>query len=254
MVGGSSGEALLLDDDERIALWSAAREEAGDRLLIAGTGAESTRTTIRLSKAAADAGADALLVQPPAFFKGAMSVAALDAHFRALADAVSIPVIVYQVPLKFSTLDLDNDWIASISAHPNVIGIKDSRGKLDLVELLVSTCADGFQVLVGNGAILQPALAAGAVGGILGIANLMPAECVEIVRAHRAGDADRAAAVQSRVAPPHVEIIGGMGIPGLKYGLDLLGMAGGSPRPPLHPLADDRRETVRSLLAEAGVL
>lgn len=253
VVGGTSGEAVLLDEDERFALWSVAREELGDRILIAGTGAESTRASVRLAMAAADAGADALLVQPPAFFKGAMSAAALDAHFREVADASPVPVIVYQVPLKCSTLDLPNDWVAEISHHPNVVGIKDSRGKLELVEELVQKCAPGFQVLVGSGAILYAGLQAGAVGGILGVANLMAEDCAEICRAFAAGDDARAEEVQRWVAPVHNTIVAVMGVPGLKAALDRMGMHGGRPRMPLHPLAAERVPELEAALTEAGI-
>ncbi len=250
VVGGSTGEALLLDEDERVELLTIAREELDDgRLLIAGTGAESTRATVRLTQAARAAGADAVLVQPPAFFRGAMTREALDRHYRELADAALLPIIVYQVPLKFSTLDLDNDWIAELSHHPNVVGIKDSRGRLEVVKELVDRCADDFSVLVGNGAILADALELGARGGILGVANLMPEECCEIHEAHTAGDRDRAHAVQARVAPVHNAIVGTMGVPGVKFALDHLGRCGGEPRPPLLPLADAHRTEVRELLA-----
>ena len=106
VVGGSTGEAVLLDEDERVRLWEAAREALGDRILIGGTGAESLRATIRLTKAAAAAGADAVLVQPPAFYRGAMRAEVLADHFRAVADASPVPVIVYQVPLHLGSLDI----------------------------------------------------------------------------------------------------------------------------------------------------
>ena len=111
VVGGSTGEAVYLDDDERTLALEATRDLLDDgRLMIAGTGAESTRRTIQLSKAAIDLGADALLVQPPSFYKGAMSDDVVRDHFVAVADAVSAPVILYQVPLRFSTLDWPTDW------------------------------------------------------------------------------------------------------------------------------------------------
>ena len=253
VVGGTSGEAVLLDEEERVALWQVAREELGDRLLIAGTGAESTRASLRLAMAAADAGADALLVQPPAFFKGAMSAAALTAHYREVAETSPVPVIIYQVPLKCSSLDLSNEWIAEMSKHPNVVGVKESRGKFELVQELVEQCAPGFQILVGSGALLLEGLRVGAAGGILGVANLMAADCAEICRAHAAGDDARAEAVQQWVAPVHNSIVVGMGVPGLKAALDRLGMQGGRPRPPLHPLAVEKLPELEGTLAAAGI-
>jgi 4-hydroxy-2-oxoglutarate aldolase len=253
VVAGSTGEAVLLDEAERLRLLEAAREALGERLLIAGTGAESRRTTLRLTEAAAGAGADAVLVQPPAFYKGAMTSKATGDHFRAVADASPLPVLIYQVPLKMSTLDLPNDLIVELSEHPNIVGIKDSRGKLELIRDLVERCEPGFQVIVGNGALLLPALEAGAAGGILGVANLMPGACTAVFRAWKAGRPEEARSVQGRVAPVHISVIGGMGVPGVKAALDRLGMQGGPPRPPLRPLGTPELDEVEAVLRAAGL-
>lgn len=253
VVGGSTGEAVLLDAAERSNCWAAAREVAPDLAVIAGTGAESTRTTIRMCRAAAQTGADAVLVQPPAFYRGAMTREALSDHFRAVADASPVPVIVYQVPLRMSTLDLPLGLLAELSEHDNVTGVKDSRGRLELIRDIVDATTDDFQVLVGSGALLQSALDAGAVGGILGVANLVPDWCARIHAAHLRGDAEEAARIQSRVAPLHTGIVGGMGVPGVKHALDLLDRAGGPPRSPLRPLAEPGRVEVMRLLTEAGL-
>jgi len=255
VVGGSTGEAVLLDDDERQASLEATRDLLdSDRLMVAGTGAESTRRTIALSRRAVDAGADALLVQPPAFYKGAMSDDVVRDHFLAVAESVEVPVILYQVPLRFCTLDLSTGLVAELSRHSNIIGIKDSRGNLDLVGELVTQTSPDFQVLVGNGALLYASLEVGAVGGILGVANLAPAETSAIHAAFRSDDHSEAGRIQKAVAPAHREIIGGFGVPGVKVGLDLLGYRGGNPRLPLKPLPDRSRDEVQKILSGAGLL
>lgn len=254
VVGGSTGEAVLLDASERVMSWEVAREAGPDAVLIAGTGAESTRTTIRMCRAAADAGADAVLVQPPAFYKGAMTPPVLAAHYGAVAEASPVPVIVYQVPLRMSTLDFPTPLLAELSEHDNIVGMKDSRGDLDRLREVVDATSRDFQMLVGSGALLHAALEAGAVGGILGIANIVPAWCAAIFAAHVAGEESEAAALQSKIAPLHTGIVGGMGVPGVKYGLDTLGLAGGSPRSPLQPLAESGRTAVEALLSEAGLI
>lgn len=254
VVGGSTGEAVLLDESERSLLWEEAREQLGDRLLVAGTGAESLKATLRLTRAAASEGADAVLVQPPSFYKGAMSAQVLEDHFRAVADASAVPVIVYQVPLHLNTLDIPNEVTARLSEHPNVVGIKDSRGKLELVEELVGLCVEGFQILVGNGALLFPALESGAVGGILGVANILPGESAGIAAQWKDGNRSEAARLQEVVAPVHRGVVGGMGVPGVKKALDMIGLRGGAPRPPLRPLAESREEELREILRTAGVL
>lgn len=254
VVGGSTGEAVLLDASERVTSWEIAREVGPEILLIAGTGAESTRTTVRMCRAAAEAGADAVLVQPPAFYKGAMTPPVLADHYRVVADASPVPVIVYQVPLRMSTLDFPTPLLAELSEHGNIVGMKDSRGDLDRLREVVDATTPDFQMLVGSGALLHAALEAGAVGGILGIANLVPAWCVGIQAAHVAGDEKEAAGLQSQVSPLHTGIVGGMGVPGVKFGLDRLGLVGGSPRSPLRPLGDPGRTAVQALLSEAGLI
>ncbi len=254
VVGGSTGEAVLLDEDERMTLLEGARDLVpDDRLVVAGTGAESTRTTIRRCKASAGTGADAVLVQPPAFYRGAMTDAALLEHYRAVADASPIPVILYQVPLRMSTLEFSTQLVADLAKIANVVGIKDSRGSLELVAELVDRTPDAFQVLVGSGAILYAGLEVGAVGGILAVANLAPGPSAAIHTAHRAGDSAEAGRMQEVVAPLHVEIVAAMGVPGVKAGLDVLGLRGGDPRPPLRPLPDRKRESVASVLDHAGL-
>lgn len=255
LIAGSTGEAVYLDDGDLAELLEATRDVVPqDRLVLVGTGAESTRATIRKTKKAADAGADAVLVKPPAFYKAAMTPEALARHYRAVADASPVPVIVYQVPLRLSTLELPTGLVAELSKHPNVVGIKDSRGNLELVGELVDHCADGFQVVVGAGHILYGGLEMGAVGGIVAVGLMAPAEAAEISVAFHEGRKADAGRVQERIAPVHTGIVGGMGVPGIKAAMDMLGMRGGSPRPPLLPVAQARREEVRAVLETAGLL
>lgn len=255
VIGGSTGEAVLLDEDERRALLEAARHVVdGERLLVAGTGAESTRATLRLCRTAAETGADAVLVQPPAFYRSAMAPDVLSEHYRRVADASAVPVLVYQVPLKMSTLDLPNGLICELSRHENVVGVKDSRGSLELVGELVDGCHKDFQVLVGNGALLYAALEVGAVGGILGVANLAPAETAAIVAEFREGRAAEAGRLQEKIGPLHKAVVGELGVSGVKSALDLLGLRGGVPRPPLRPLGERKVAEVEQALQRAGLL
>ena len=254
VVGGSTGEAVLLEEDERMVLLEGARDLVPeDRLVVAGTGAESTRSTIRRCKESAGTGADAVLVQPPAFYRGAMTDAALLEHYGAVAAASPIPVILYQVPLRMSTLEFSANLVADLAKIDNFVGIKDSRGSLELVAELVDRTPDTFQVLVGSGAVLYGSLEVGAVGGILAVANLAPGPAAAIHTAHRAGDSAEAGRIQEAVAPMHAEIVAAMGVPGVKAGLDLLGLRGGDPRLPLRPLSDRDRESVASVLDHAGL-
>ena len=252
LTAGSTGESVFLEDAERIALLEAARDVIpSDAVLIAGTGAESTRQTIRLNKEAADAGADAVLVSPPAYYKGAMTPEVLARHYRAVADASPVPVLIYQVPLRLSTLEFPTGLVAELSRHPNIVGIKDSRGKLELVAELVEATSEDFQVLVGSGAILYGALEVGAVGGIVAVGLMASAEAAEISVAYGEGRTAEAGRIQERIAPVHNAIVGGMGVPGVKAALDVLGLHGGAPRAPLAPASEARIEEIRGVLAAA---
>ncbi len=248
VIGGSTGEAVLLDTEERDRCVRLARAAAGNLKIIAGTGAESRRHTLRLTRMASDAGADAVLVQPPAFYTGAMSEGILIEHFTAIADASPIPVFVYQVPPKFATLVFADDVIARLAEHSNIIGLKDSRGDLEGLRRWVEITPGDFEALVGNGALLLDALDAGAVGGILGVANVAPRECADLAQAHADGRRAEAEALRDVVAPLHNGIVGGMGVPGVKAALDRLGAVGGAPRPPLRPLPSARHGELDRLL------
>lgn len=251
---GSTGEGPLLDEDEKVRLTDAARPVIdGGRLLLAGTGAESTRATIRATKAVAEAGADAVLVQPPAYYKPAMTPEALREHFIAVADASPVPVILYQVPPRFSTVELAAGLVAELARHPNVVGIKDSHGDLKTLAGLVDACGANAQVLVGSGAMLYGALEAGAVGGILAVALLATADCAAIQQAFDEGRFAEAGRIQERVAPLHKAVVVEMGNPGIKAALDELGMYGGPLRAPLRPLREKDLPAVRAALAEAGL-
>jgi 4-hydroxy-2-oxoglutarate aldolase len=255
LIAGSTGESVLLDDAERSALVEAAADVAPEgTLVIAGTGAESTRGTIALSKRAAESGADAVLVQPPAFFKGAMTPEVLARHYREVAEASPVPVLIYQVPLRLSTVELPTGLVAELSKHRNIVGIKDSRGQLDLVGELVEQTSDDFQVLVGSGALLYAALETGAVGGIVAVGLLATAEAAEIPLAFAEGRLEDAGRLQERIAPVHQQIVAGMGVPGVKAALDLLGLKGGRPRPPLAPASEQKAQAVREILEAADLL
>jgi len=147
-----------------------------DKLVLAGSGCESTRATIQMTAAMAAAGADAAVVITPCYFKSRMSGPALEQHFRAVADASPIPVVLYSVPANTS-IDLAADVVARLSRHPNIVGVKDSGGDITKIgEMVAATEQEDFQVLAGSASFLLPALAVGAVGGICGLANVLPAQ------------------------------------------------------------------------------
>ena len=255
LIGGSTGESVFLDEEERSKLIEEAREVIPDEaLVIAGTGSEATRHTIQLTRQAAAVGANAVLVSPPAYFKGAMTQETLTSHYRAVADASPVPVLIYQVPLRLSTIEFSTDLVATLSDHPNIIGIKDSRGEIDLLIELVQQTVDGFQVLTGNGSVLYPALGIGAVGGIVAVGLMAADQAANISVAFQAGRLEEAERLQEQIAPVNQSIVGGMGVPGIKAALDLLGFSGGFPRPPLAPVSELGIEEIKGILETADLL
>jgi 4-hydroxy-2-oxoglutarate aldolase len=249
---GSTGEGVLVDPDERTELLAIARELLGDRLMLAGTGAESTRAAIRLCRAAAAQGADAVLVHPPGYFRSLMTPTALLEHYTAVADASPVPVVLYQVPVPFRSVDLELSLIARLSRHPNIVGVKDSTGDVAALRELGRVCADGFALIVGTAAVLQDALDAGACAGILALAAIAPHECAEISHLFKSGEREEAARVQAVAAPLHRAIVARFGVPGVKAALDFLGLAGGPSRSPLQALGPAERAMVEDAMKAAS--
>lgn len=255
LIAGTTGEAVSLARAERkAALELATQVLPEDRLLIAGTGLESTRGTLELCVDAAEAGADAVLVQPPAFYRRAMDASTLAAHYGAVADASPVPVLIYQVPPSCSSVEITSGLLAELSTHPNILGLKDSRGDLAALGETLAHVAAGFRVFAGNGAKLYAALEMGAAGGILGVANLAPTDASEIYESFVAGRTSEAGRIQERVGRLHDAVVGSLGVAGVKAALDLLGLHGGIPRRPLQPLDDRDVGRVREALESAGLL
>lgn len=251
---GSTGEGELLDDDERARLTAFARDVVPSSVvLVAGASANSTRGTIRAVEVVAENGADAVLVHPPGYFGPFLPAAALADHFRAVADAAPVPVLIYHMP-KYTGVTLDPGLMGELVRHPNVAGLKDSSGDLKRFAAYTEACPSDRCLFVGNGTLLYAALELGGVGGILAIGNLLPAMCAEVGTAFHAGDKVRAGAVQERLAVAHREIVGKYGPVGVKAGLDMLGFTGGPPRPPLLPLDGKGQAEVARILREAGAL
>ncbi len=253
LVLGSNGEAVYLEEREKEALLEAAREHIpSDRILMAGTGRESTRETVRFTRRAAELGADCALVITPAYFRGQMTPERLAAHFLRVADEAPIPVLVYNVP-QFTGVNLQPELVARLAEHPNIVGIKDSSGNVGQLAEIVRLAPPGFAVFVGNAGVFYPALCVGAAGGILAVANAVPELCVALFRAHREGDHAAALALQRRISPLARLVTVVYGVGGLKAAMEQAGYRGGEVREPLTmPGEAARAEILGELRAAAG--
>jgi 4-hydroxy-2-oxoglutarate aldolase len=250
---GSIGEAALLDEDEYRSIVGWLRDVVPtDRWLIAGAGRESTRGTIAACRVAAEQGADAVLVRSPAYYAPSLSSAMLVTHFRRVADESPIPMFLYNMP-KYTHVALSDSLFALLADHPNIWGAKDSSGDMKNFAAY-RDAVPSWTMLVGSGGLYYAALEMGAAGAIAATGCFATATTLEIGAAFAAGNMRKAGAAQEAAGPLHKEIVGGLGIAGVKAAMDAVGSAGGPVRPPLTNLSDQDRERVRGLLMGAGLL
>jgi 4-hydroxy-2-oxoglutarate aldolase len=314
---GSTGEAILLSDQERRDVLKATREAAApNKVLIAGTGIESAIETLRLTEYATELGYDIAMVRTPHYYKKQMTAASILAFYRTVADRSPLPVIIYNFP-QATGYDIPAELVIELAEHPNLIGIKESSGDVEKVRnmvegtrhvqrsvtvtetfeavtprMLAAAAAGsrgdggelvqvgmlagsgsslgkpssaavtvvgnmktrqkeaGFQVLVGAAQKLHPSLDVGAVGAILAFACIAPTSCYEIYAAWKEGDAELAQLKQERIAAAAQRVVGELGIPGVKYGMDFNGYFGGPARLPLLPLTGEGKGEIERLLAD----
>jgi 4-hydroxy-2-oxoglutarate aldolase len=249
VLAGSTGEAPLLDEGERTQLTEWARTVVPrDRLLVAGAGAESTRTTIRLARNAAAAGADAVMVVAPHYYGGAsMTATALSSHFLRVAESSPVPVILYNIP-KYMHYSLPPQLVSDLAPHANIIGIKDSSGDRDLLSVYLNAARDDFTVMTGSAGLLSRALKMGGGGGIIAAATLAPKLAREVYDAASASDFAAAESGQEVLASLGTEIVAALGVAGIKAAHDVIGLYGGEPRMPLEPLGASDSERLRSVI------
>ncbi|MGE5334207.1 MAG: dihydrodipicolinate synthase family protein [Nitrososphaerota archaeon] len=252
---GSNGEAMHLAPDERQQVIATVRETMGaEAQVLAGVGDNSTRGTLALCHLAAEAGADVALVLPPHHYRPRMDSFALRAHYLAVANGSPLPVMIYNMPANAAGIDLDAETVIALSAHPNIIGLKDSSGNVTKMAQVVADAREGFVVLAGSAGFLLPALVIGARGGIAALANFAPRECLRLIELWQEGNLEEARMLQARLIPINTAVTSGYGVAGLKAALEFVAHYGGAPRRPLPPLNEGERVRLRGLLAEAGLL
>jgi 4-hydroxy-2-oxoglutarate aldolase len=245
---GSNGEAASLDDDEGLRVIAGVREVVpATKLLIAGAGRESTRATIAACQRAGRAGADAVLIRPPVTYRAQMTTEALVAHYTAVADASPVPVLLYNLPASGLTLTLP--VVARLADHGNIAGMKETSPDLERLGQFAALRGGTFPVLSGWAPVLLSAMAAGACGGILAVANVRPEACVTLFEHRRGGRHDAALEAQRALTPLARLVSSVYGVPGLKAAMDLVGQQGGPVRPPLQPASAGAREEIARALS-----
>jgi 4-hydroxy-2-oxoglutarate aldolase len=246
---GSTSESVLLLWEEVYKVWEAVRDAAApSKILIAGTGAESTSETIEHTNRAARIGYSVALVRTPSFYKPSINDHMLAEHYLRVADAARIPVMVYSVPV-FTHVTVEASLIARVAKHPNIVGMKDSSGDMKGIAAIIAAAPKEFQTLTGSASTLYEALELGAVGAILGLADVFPDLCVEIYEAASAGDRAKAQNLAQKLVPPAKMLLMDYGIGGLKYAQDRMGFFGGLPRLPLEGVSDEGKLEIDQMLA-----
>jgi 4-hydroxy-2-oxoglutarate aldolase len=249
VVLGSTGESVLLSRSEMDAILAAVKEAAGQgKRLIAGAGAESTAETIERTKRAAEFGYQLALGKTPHYYKPAYKPDVLIAHYRRVADASPIPVLLYSVPI-FTGITLEAPEVAALAEHPNIAGIKDSSGHVMRVAEMVAAAPADFQVLTGSAPTLLAGVMVGAKGAILALASALPEKCVELFDLVRSGQIEKAQALQKVVLAVSKAVASEHAIAGVKFAMNQRGYRGGIPRLPLVPLSEAYRQRILESLA-----
>jgi len=254
LVQGSNGEYCYMTEEERVDMIRKVREYASaDKLVLAGSGCESTTATIKMTKRMAEeAGADAAVVITPHYFKSGMTGEALKRHFEAVADASPIPILLYNVP-KNTGVDMDVKTIVKLAKHPNIVGMKESSGDIAKISEVVRGTGDNdFFVLAGSASFLLPALKVGAIGGICALANALPEQVSQVLELAGGGKEEEALELHFRLLAPNKAVTAQFGVPGLKYVMDQRGYYGGPLRRPLLPLEEKLAPGLISAFASNG--
>ena len=251
VVLGSNGEFTYLSDEEKLKVLKTARQATPkDKLFIAGTGCDSTRSTLELTEQAAAIGADAAIVITPRYYPSRMDAQAMRRHFLELAERSPLPIVIYNMPAN-TGIDLSAETVVELAQHPKIVGIKESSGNVVKLGDIIRAAPPIFNVLA---TFLYPALVLGAVGAVMALANIAPEQCHRIYRYTQEGRHEEARQLQFKMIPPNNAVTVRFGIPGLKLALDWLGYYGGPVRSPLGPLDEDQQATLRTILVEGEIL
>lgn len=254
VVLGSNGEFVYLTEAEKLeVIQFAVNNFTKAKKIIAGVSCESTAETIETAKKAAALGVDAVLVLPPHYYRGAMKDEILYGYFTDVADSSPVPVMLYNMPGN-TGINLSSALIARLSNHPNIAGVKDTGGNIVQLAETVRDTDDNFSVFAGNTGYLMPALAVGARGATLALANILPQECCDLVKLVRENRYEEAKALQLKLLKINTLVTGKYGVSGLKAAMAMLGYEGGVPRKPLKPASEEAREEIKAELEKIGVL
>lgn len=255
LVLGSNSEAAFLNEEEKLKLIGLTSQYAAkNKIILAGTGLESTRETIKLTNKAAQAGAHCALLLTPSYYNAQMGDAAQLGYFKDVADHAQIPILIYNVS-KFTHINISPKVVGELSRHKNIIGMKDSSASIpQLLQFKRVIDPSQFNLMIGSASAWYPALDLECQGAIMALANCAPKECIEIQRLFDRGQKEEARLLYERLFPVNQALTAGFGVAGLKYACHLLGFKGGYVRKPLLELSEDQKKTIKEILLQAGLV
>jgi 4-hydroxy-2-oxoglutarate aldolase len=251
---GSNGEFKSLNDKEQIQVLEVFAEEKGSKVVMVGTGCESTRQTIAKSKLASEMGFDYVSIITPNYFAKHIDGATLQHYYTQVADSIDIPVLLYNVPGFAGGVTIPPKTVVALSKHPNIVGMKDSAPTGPAKFLACLDPAEDFHTLAGSASFFYPSLHLGAAGGVLSLANALPEPCCNLYRLFTQGKYDKAKELSFRLARLNQAVSGSWGVAGAKAAMDITGFKGGQPRHPLQGLSDEAKEQIKQAIINEGFM
>jgi 4-hydroxy-2-oxoglutarate aldolase len=251
---GSNGEFRSLTDKEQIKVLEVFAEEKGDKVVMVGTGCESTKQTIEKSKLVCEMGFDYVSVLTPCYFAKQIDGNVLKNHFERVADSIDIPVLLYNAPGFTGGMRIPAKTVVELSRHPNIAGMKDSSPEGPAKLLSCLDPAGDFHVLSGSANFFYPCLHLGIPGGVVSLANALPEACCELYRLFRQGKYDDARMLHFKLSRLNQAVSGKWGVAGVKAAMDIMGFKGGQPRGPLNAVTNEAVEMIKQQIVNEGFI
>jgi len=251
---GSNAEFRSLSDKEQIQVLEVFAEEKGDKVVMVGTGCESSSQTIEKSKIVSRMGFDYVSVLTPCYFARQINGRVLKSHYERIADSIDIPVLLYNAPGFTGGIRIPAPTVVELSRHRNIVGMKDSSPEGPAKLLAHLDASEDFHVLAGSANFFYPCLHLGIPGGVISLTNALPDPCCELYRLFLQGKHDEAKELHGRLSRLNQAISGTWGVAGVKVAMDLMGFKGGAPRHPLKDVTDEGVENIRRQIVEEGFM
>jgi 4-hydroxy-2-oxoglutarate aldolase len=251
---GSNAEFRSLSDKEQIQVLEVFAEQKGEKVIMVGTGCESTKQTIEKSKLACQMGFDYVSILTPCYFPRQIDGPVLRAHYERVAESIDIPVLLYNAPGFTGGVEIPVQTVLELSRHPNIVGMKDSSAAGPAKFLVSLDPAEDFHVLAGSANFFYPSLHLGAAGGVVSLANVLPGPCCDLYGHFTRGRYDEAKELHARLARLNRAISGAWGVAGVKAAMDIIGFKGGPPRHPLKAATNEAAEKIRRQMANEGFI